>query len=51
MMTMHEPEPPALPAAEVRGAAQADGFPLVGIAPAEPLDPGPLERWLRAAMD
>lgn len=37
---------PALVAAEVRAAAQACGFALVGLAPAEPLDPGPLQRWL-----
>src|SRR6516165_9648266 len=33
---------------EVRAAARACGFPLVGIARAEALDRAPLERWLAA---
>jgi epoxyqueuosine reductase len=37
-----------LPAAAVREAALAAGFTLVGLAPAEPLDPEPLRRWLAA---
>lgn len=32
----------------VRAAATATRFPLVGLAPAEPIDPGPLGRWLDA---
>ena len=36
----------ALAGQEVRSAARACGFPLVGLAPAEPLDPRPLEEWL-----
>ena len=35
-----------LPAAEVRAAALACGFALVGLAPAEPLDSRPLVDWL-----
>jgi epoxyqueuosine reductase len=44
------PQPPeiVLSGHDVRAAARACGFPLVGIARAEPLDPGPLERWLAA---
>jgi epoxyqueuosine reductase len=37
---------PTLSADAVKLAAQAVGFSLVGLAPAEPLDPGPLRRWL-----
>jgi epoxyqueuosine reductase len=37
-----------LSAAAVREAARAARFSLVGLAPAEPLDPGPLQRWLAA---
>jgi epoxyqueuosine reductase len=37
-----------LPAEAVRAAALASRFSLVGLAKAEPLDPGPLERWLAA---
>jgi epoxyqueuosine reductase len=37
---------PTLSANQVKLAAQAVGFPLVGLARAEPLDPGPLHRWL-----
>lgn len=40
--------PPPLPAASVKDAARACGFPLVGLAPAEALDEGPLRRWLAA---
>ena len=40
--------PPPLASDEVRAAAQACGFPLAGLAPAAPLDPGPLDRWLAA---
>ncbi len=36
----------ALCAAEVRSAAHACQFPIVGLARAEPLDPGPLRHWL-----
>jgi epoxyqueuosine reductase len=39
---------PVLSADDVRAAARACGFPLVGIAPAEALDPAPLQRWLSA---
>lgn len=39
---------PLVAATDVRAAARACGFPLVGLAPARPLDPGPLERWLAA---
>ena len=35
-----------LPAEDVRAAARECGFALVGLAPAEPLDPKPLEDWL-----
>jgi epoxyqueuosine reductase len=35
-----------LPVQEVRAAARACGFALVGLAPAQPLDPEPLRRWL-----
>jgi epoxyqueuosine reductase len=37
-----------LPAERVRQAARDVGFPLVGLARAEALDPGPLEAWLAA---
>src|SRR5262245_2234904 len=37
-----------LSADAVRQAARACGFPLVGLAEAEALEPGPLERWLEA---
>jgi epoxyqueuosine reductase len=37
-----------LSAESVREAARASRFTLVGMAPAEPLDPGPLTRWLEA---
>ena len=37
-----------LSGAKVREAARGCGFTLVGFARAEPLDPGPLERWLAA---
>jgi len=37
-----------LSAAAVREAARAARFSLVGLARAEPLDPGPLARWLEA---
>jgi len=43
-----ESEQPVLSGDDVRAAARACGFPLVGLARAEPLDPGPLERWLKA---
>jgi epoxyqueuosine reductase len=43
-----ESEQPLLSGDDVRAAARACGFPLVGLARAEPLDPGPLERWLKA---
>jgi epoxyqueuosine reductase len=39
---------PVLQAAAVKVAARSSGFPLVGLARAEALDPGPLERWLAA---
>jgi epoxyqueuosine reductase len=39
---------PVLSADDVRAAARACGFPLVGIAPAQALDPAPLQRWLSA---
>jgi len=39
---------PVLSADAVRAAARAARFTLVGLAPAAPLDPGPLERWLAA---
>jgi epoxyqueuosine reductase len=37
-----------LPAAAVKAAARSSGFPLVGLARAQPLDPAPLDRWLAA---
>jgi epoxyqueuosine reductase len=39
---------PVLSAAAVRAAGRAAQFTLVGLAPAAPLDPAPLERWLAA---
>jgi len=36
---------------DVRAAAEACGFPLVGLAPAEALDEGPLRSWLAAGHD
>jgi epoxyqueuosine reductase len=39
---------PALSADAVKAAARSCGFPLVGLAPATALDPGPLARWLAA---
>jgi len=39
---------PVLSSDDVRAAARACGFPLVGIAPAAALDPAPLESWLAA---
>jgi epoxyqueuosine reductase len=35
-----------LSAESVKSAARAARFPLVGLARAEPIDPGPLDRWL-----
>jgi epoxyqueuosine reductase len=43
-----EPQPKLIPADDVRRLANACGFPLVGLARAEPLDPAPLRRWLEA---
>jgi epoxyqueuosine reductase len=43
-----ETEEPLLSGDDVRAAARACGFPLVGLARAEPLDPAPLQRWLAA---
>jgi epoxyqueuosine reductase len=40
--------PALLRADDVKRAARACGFPLVGLARAEPLDPAPLRRWLEA---
>jgi epoxyqueuosine reductase len=37
---------PVLPAAAVKAAARSSGFPLVGLARAQALDAGPLQRWL-----
>jgi epoxyqueuosine reductase len=37
-----------LSSAAVKAAARSSGFPLVGLARAEALDPAPLERWLAA---
>ncbi|MFM2152935.1 MAG: hypothetical protein RL199_1370 [Pseudomonadota bacterium] len=42
---------PTEAAAAVKAAAKAHGFDLVGIAPAAPLDPGPLDRWLANGWD
>jgi epoxyqueuosine reductase len=39
---------PVLSAEAVRAAGRAAQFTLVGLAPAAPLDPAPLERWLAA---
>jgi epoxyqueuosine reductase len=39
---------PVLSADAVKAAAQASRFTLVGLAPAEALDPGPLQAWLGA---
>lgn len=47
-MPQAEPAPPVISGDDVRAAARACGFPLVGIAPADPLDPAPLRRWLAA---
>jgi epoxyqueuosine reductase len=38
----------SLSAGQVKAAAMASRFTLVGLAPATPLDPAPLERWLGA---
>jgi epoxyqueuosine reductase len=35
-------------ASDVKSAARSSGFTLVGLAPAEPLDPAPLRTWLAA---
>ena len=50
MKDMPQPvrEPPVLSARDVRAAARACGFALIGITPAERLDGGPLARWLAA---
>lgn len=40
-----------LAAADVRAASVACGFPLVGLAPAAALDPGPLQAWLAAGHE
>lgn len=37
--------------ADVKAAARAEGFDLVGIARAEPIDAGPLDRWLSEGWD
>jgi epoxyqueuosine reductase len=42
------PHHPVLSGDEVRAAARACGFPLAGIARADPLAPAPLRRWLAA---
>ncbi len=42
---------PAQAALLVKQAALSEGFDLVGIARAEPLDPGPLDRWLSNGWD
>jgi epoxyqueuosine reductase len=42
------PSTPLIAADDVRRLAIACGFPLVGLARAEPLDPAPLRRWLEA---
>src|SRR5687768_18038325 len=47
-MSPVDPQLPVLSGDDVRAAARACGFPLAGIAPAAPLDPAPLERWLAA---
>jgi len=39
---------PVLSADAVKAAALASRFTLVGLAPAEALDPGPLQAWLGA---
>ena len=39
---------PVLSAADVKAAGRACQFTLVGLAPAEPLDPAPLQSWLDA---
>lgn len=39
---------PVLPAGAVKAAARSSGFPLVGLARSEALDPAPLQRWLEA---
>jgi epoxyqueuosine reductase len=38
-------------AADVKAVARAEGFDLVGIAAAVPLDPAPLDRWLAEGWD
>lgn len=42
---------PARAAELVKQAAREAGFDLVGVARAEPLDPGPLDRWLANGWD
>jgi epoxyqueuosine reductase len=42
---------PVRAAALVKEAAAVEGFDLVGIASAAPLDPGPLDRWLAEGWD
>lgn len=42
---------PAEAARLVKEAARAEGFDLVGIAEARPLDPGPLDAWLARGWD
>jgi len=48
---MAKVSPPVLAADDVRAAARACRFPLVGLARAEALDPAPLEAWFAAGYD
>ncbi len=43
--------PPEEATARVKEAARAQGFDLVGVARAEPLDPAPFDRWHEAGWD
>jgi len=46
-----DPLSPTHAAARIKQAALAEGFDLVGIAAARPLDPGPLDHWLSQGFD
>jgi epoxyqueuosine reductase len=50
-MTAAVPHSPAEATRLVKEAARAEGFDLVGVARAEPLDPGPLDHWLAHGWD
>ena len=50
-MTSANAPAPSEASRQVKQAARAEGFHLVGIASATPLDPGPLDKWLAAGWD